>query len=135
MVIDRECLEGHLNNKFLIHHGTFVQEIEIERLCVANVRERFDDSLSAPLSAALVADVRPSLSVETSLSGSILPTSPCVGWDLLARRSMSPTGLLFDSYFFYTGFSCNCFRNFEFDVRTLERARIEKRHFSYKYRI
>ena len=74
---DTEHLEGHMNIMFLIHHGVLVREIEIERLCVANCRERFDYSLSAPpppISAALVADVRHCLSAET---GGILPSSSC----------------------------------------------------------
>ena len=47
-VIDRECLDGHMNIEFLIRHGVFVDKIEIERLCIANVRKRFEYSLSAP---------------------------------------------------------------------------------------
>ena len=85
MVIDRECLEGQMIIKFSIRHGVFVQEIEIESLWVANAY-----SLSASLSATLEGNVRPSLSAET---GGILPNSPCVGYGLLARRSMSTTGL------------------------------------------
>ena len=38
MVIDRECLHGHMNIKFLILHEVFVEKIQIERLCFANVR-------------------------------------------------------------------------------------------------
>ena len=77
MVIDRECL-GHMNIKYLIRHGVFVQEIEIERLCVANTfANAWITFTPRPpfLSAALVADVRPSLLAET---GGIIPTSLCV---------------------------------------------------------
>ena len=35
MVIDKKCLEKHMNIK-MIRHGVFVEKIEIERLCVAN---------------------------------------------------------------------------------------------------
>ena len=56
MVIDRECPEGHMDIKFLILHGVFVQEIEIERMYVSNVRERFCYSFTPPppSSAALL---------------------------------------------------------------------------------
>ena len=49
MVIDREHLGEHINVKFLIRDGAFVQKIGIERLCVANFRERFNYSLTVPL--------------------------------------------------------------------------------------
>ena len=57
MVIAREYLEGHMNIKFLIRHGVVVEKIEIEHFCVANFREGFDSSRSAPpsFSAGLVA--------------------------------------------------------------------------------
>ena len=71
MVVDGDCLDEHTNIKFLVRHEVFVEKIEIERLCVGNVCERFDYSFSAPPSAGAVADVRPSLSAET---GGILPT-------------------------------------------------------------
>ena len=61
-----------MNIKFLIRHEVLVEEIGIERFWVANVREYFDYSLSATLSAGLVVHVRPSLSSE---KGSILPTT------------------------------------------------------------
>ena len=47
-VIERECLERHMIIQFSIRHAVFVVKIEIKRLCVANVRERFDYSLSVP---------------------------------------------------------------------------------------
>ena len=65
-----------MNIKFVIRHGVFVEKIEIERLCVANVRECFDYSLSDPPPAGLVADVRRSLWAET---GGIVPTSALCG--------------------------------------------------------
>ena len=67
----RECLAAHMNSKFFIRHVVFVEKIVVVRLCVANVHECFDYSLSVPPSAGLVADVRPSLSAET---GGIVPT-------------------------------------------------------------
>ena len=70
--MDRECLEGHMIIK-LICHGVFVENIEIERLGVANAS--ITHLQPSPSCAGLVADVRPSLSAETD--GIVLTSALC----------------------------------------------------------
>ena len=69
MPIDRECLKWHKNFE-LIYHWICVENIEIERFCVANAS--ITHLHPSPPSAGVVADVRPSLSAETD---GIVPTS------------------------------------------------------------
>ena len=68
-------MSRRLNEYQVDSSWSIVEKIKIERLCVANVRERF---------------VRPGLSADT---GGIEPNSALCWIGPSARRSMSPTGL------------------------------------------